>query len=956
MQLVPVNKGGKPFKPSIYQEAIFQQFITFQRDILISAVAGSGKSTTLMLLLGLIPPEMSTLYMAFNVDAAVSLRGKLTEYAADLSAQGRPVPAWQCRTLHSLGNGALFKKGIKNGDPEKGKNKYKKLASSYVLEHMKNIPNDLPGQLADLVDKVRLTLSDPSDENLRALCLRFEIEIPFDSDYIDEADEDKEKKEPIWPVILQAVPTILQQGIDLALSPENQIDYTDMIWLPSSKALNIYPKQFHVVLVDEAQDLSPAQRELAMRACRRGGRRVFCGDRSQSIYGFAGASLRSIDEIIEATGALELPLNFCYRCGSKIIEKARSVGKDYQHITAPEGAHEGKVEYTTSDKINDLIREKVCAKCGHDTFATVVSERGDKLEEVCAACGSSKFSGDLILCRFTAPLVSKCLELLRAGRHATVRGKNIGSQIITVLNQIHKASHVSEDILFKNFPSIAQEYRSHQIELLSRNAEENEMRIQTLTDKIDTVLSLYEAYLNQNPIKNFQFPLRLDMISFVQYVEAFFKEDKEATIILSTGHRAKGLEFPRVFILEADKLPCSKANTADAMIQERNLMYVMFTRAQYTLYLVVAKVPEAPVSTRYESDFEPFWEEEEDEEEQQPQIAAPLVVAAPGPEASIVEASMITEGTIEPAALEEVPTPEPETAPPACAPKGKSTGRPRKNTVHQDITLDREALAEFDALPSEMEYTLSAYIQELMKRDRENGWTVAKEVKARLPKGNTSKKKKEPTLEPDPNGGNGGQPLPFIESADLVEEEEEAGALVVTPVESSAEAEVELIPEPEITERRLFFQCKSVISPYGEPTKTCNYRWGHDYFYNRATRESWRIDPETGERRTPEMDRQPCPKCGRKYVKMLNKGRNIKAKHNEGVKCTHSCKNASSAECECVCGGSCHGENLIVGTKLFQGALKKQTTGQEPLLESSIQIPEGSHKIISILRNAMNQR
>jgi DNA helicase-2/ATP-dependent DNA helicase PcrA len=550
-------------QPSKYQSAVYEAVRAGTPAIVVSAVAGSGKTTTLVSLLEHIQAGKSIMYLTFGRDANIHLDGKINgQILKMLRANYTDIPNVECRTVHSLGNSALVAAGIK-GDPGKGSNKYMKMARALISAEEIKLENagslaaqkfnyQLAQNLRKLVDMVRLTLSLPlvpvagtTETNLRHLISRFEIDIlPEDED--------------VWPFVLQAVPAMLRLGVEKAKTAK-EIDFTDQIWLPSSQALNLYPQQFDVVLVDEAQDLSPCQRELALRACKPSGQKIFVGDRNQSIFGFAGASLRSIDEIVEATRAVELPLSICYRCPKVVVDEARRVGPDYTQIEASEWAAEGTLEYTTPDKISTMVRP-----------------------------------GDLILCRLTAPLVEKCLELLRDGKRANVRGRDLGAQFTAMIEQIQKfvGSKVSESELMFNMNERVREYERRQIEIMSLNLDENEMKIATLQDKVDTLLALYEAYVSLNTGSSLK--------GFQAYITDFFKEDLGAQIILSTGHRAKGLEYPRVFILGYDKLPHPRAKTPEAIKQELNLQYVMVTRCLHdpkiegsgTLFLVVSHIPE----------------------------------------------------------------------------------------------------------------------------------------------------------------------------------------------------------------------------------------------------------------------------------------------------------------------------------------------------------------------------
>jgi DNA helicase-2/ATP-dependent DNA helicase PcrA len=72
-------------------------------------------------------------------------------------------------------------------------------------------------------------------------------------------------------------------------------------------------------------------------------------------------------------------------------------------------------------------------------------------------------------------------------------------------------------------------------------------------------------------------------------IEALFSDD-ESTVLLSTVHRAKGLEKPRIFLLFPDKVPLEWPNQKDwEFEQELHLKYVALTRAKEALFFVHEK-------------------------------------------------------------------------------------------------------------------------------------------------------------------------------------------------------------------------------------------------------------------------------------------------------------------------------------------------------------------------------
>lgn len=493
------------FNPSKDQAAIFQAVSGGVKAIAISACPGSGKTTTLKELVPCLPADASILMLAFNTDAADQLARKIGELKKERKKKGLMTPVVDCRTLHSLGLQSLIKRYGKFGRPDSGK--YRRICREYC--------DGIPQEIVTLVEKVRVTGS----QDYWTLCHRFGL-----TDLYQEFD--------IWSQVKRLVPMILQEG-EAQAQKEKIIDYTDMLWLPFKQNLSV--QRYDYVCVDEAQDLSHIGQTLVLKAWNGRGTFIAVGDRHQSIYEFAGASLRSIDEIIEKTQAREMRLSTTYRCPRAVVNLAAEI---YPGIEP--SIHVGEGE----------IRE--------------ISDR---------AVTSEAQPGDLILCRYTAPLVDMCYELLRSGKKAAVRGRDLGKPVQGVIASIQtfcKQRHVSMTI--DNLPECAEFYKSEQTDILSGDVTEEE-EIARMQDKIDTLICLYRAYRREYRARSIE--------GLREYISSFFKEDpkdKTSQIVLSTGHRAKGLEYPRVFILGYNKLLEIKARSEEVQKQEDNLRYVMVTR------------------------------------------------------------------------------------------------------------------------------------------------------------------------------------------------------------------------------------------------------------------------------------------------------------------------------------------------------------------------------------------
>ena len=85
------------FKPSAYQQAIYDFMANENGNAVIDAVAGSGKSTTIVNALKLIKPNTSVLFLAFNKSIVEELRSKSKDDNA------------QIMTIHSCGWRAIMR-------------------------------------------------------------------------------------------------------------------------------------------------------------------------------------------------------------------------------------------------------------------------------------------------------------------------------------------------------------------------------------------------------------------------------------------------------------------------------------------------------------------------------------------------------------------------------------------------------------------------------------------------------------------------------------------------------------------------------------------------------------------------------------------------------------------------------------------------------------------------------
>ena len=294
-----------------------------------------------------------------------------------------------------------------------------------------------------------------------------------------------------------------------------EIDFDDMVWLPVACCLRLW--QYDRVFVDETQDLNAAQIEMTMRAVKPSGRICVVGDPAQAIYGFRGADSRSIPNLIERLRAHVMPLSVTYRCARRIVEEARRYVPD---LEAAPGADEGEVNTCTEESMKTLVKP-----------------------------------GDFILSRANAPLIPLCLGFLREGRRAAVQGRDVGASIAALVKK-SKAASVS-DLL-----DWVEVWGKREVDRLLRKDQDT----QGVEDKVAVVEALCEGAQSVQEV--------------LSRIEALFSDaDDSARIVLSTTHKAKGLERDRVFMLRDTYLRRESE-------EERNLAYVAVTRARKSLWYV----------------------------------------------------------------------------------------------------------------------------------------------------------------------------------------------------------------------------------------------------------------------------------------------------------------------------------------------------------------------------------
>lgn len=311
------------------------------------------------------------------------------------------------------------------------------------------------------------------------------------------------------------------------------IDFTDMLYIPASRP-EIVTYQYDNVFLDEAQDCNEAGIRLVEHLIKPNtGRLVFCGDSKQCIYSFIGSDLNTFNYLKTRANTVNLPLSRSYRCSKAVVKIASRVFARESHeapyIEALDDAEEGVVRH------GDIREVQV---------------------------------GDMVVCRTNKPLFETYFMLIDQGVKSHFIGKDIEKGIVELANSCMAPTKGKfEDNLQAKVIKLEKELLAKGI----RNPESHQ-RWTSLQEKIELLTIVVEKV---QTIKD-----------LVPTIHKIFTPQTKGVRLL-TGHRSKGLENERVFLVNKydgkTLCPSPRATSEREKLAELNIMFVMITRAKREL-------------------------------------------------------------------------------------------------------------------------------------------------------------------------------------------------------------------------------------------------------------------------------------------------------------------------------------------------------------------------------------
>lgn len=281
------------FTPTDEQLAILLAATDSSDNLLVSALAGAAKTSTLELVAAALP-STSILSLAFNKKIQVEMQERMPGNVKAMTLNGLGHRTWMDATGRRL---------VVDKD------------KTYTLltERVEALgPNDRKEAYEMFSELLRIIAFGkqcgyvPTDHFPNAKPLMNDAEF---FGHIDQRLSDVNE----W-----LVRQVTVDGIKLALT--GKIDFDDQVFMPTifHGAFPRYP----LVLVDEAQDLSALNHATLRKLV--GSRRIIAvGDSRQAIYGFRGAHEESMALLRQQFSMRELTLSTTFRCPEAITAHAR---------------------------------------------------------------------------------------------------------------------------------------------------------------------------------------------------------------------------------------------------------------------------------------------------------------------------------------------------------------------------------------------------------------------------------------------------------------------------------------------------------------------------------------------------------------------------------------------------------------------------------------------------------
>lgn len=416
--------------------------------------------------------------------------------------------------------------------------------------------------------------------------------------------------------------------------------------LDDEKILNDVRNTYKYIVVDEFQDINRVQFEIIKKLTGEDGNLFVVGDMNQSIYGFNGSELEIMANFTEHFPESEvIDVNENYRSGENIIEVANTLLENSEIKSEPLNANKEKLgginvelgEYSQDlyEMVANTIEDNV-KNGGAYKDNCIIARTNWELTAVSKVLRNKNIPFKIYSQSYTDMIhvihifehimfMENKLDGLSTydmiGRYFGLMYENADEIYDSVIKNDTLRWLLTKGEEFSELGELLWKLRDKYVEISDKNVKDviidicetadlineksykkcgllyrKEDRYMTSTDLEKFLNSIDEALKRKVEFKGFR--------EFVKLVESFEFSGDSDDVKLLTGHRAKGLEFKNVHVLNVtdDVFPMIKDNIINEFAtnyksreeeirerieEERRLFYVIITRAMESLTLYV---------------------------------------------------------------------------------------------------------------------------------------------------------------------------------------------------------------------------------------------------------------------------------------------------------------------------------------------------------------------------------
>ena len=426
-----------------------------------------------------------------------------------------------------------------------------------------------------------------------------------------------------------------------ALDFDDLILHTVRLLLEDQEAREYWQNKFRYVLIDEYQDTNHLQYLLASTLAGKWKNICVVGDDDQSIYRFRGATIENILSFEQQyKGARVIRLEQNYRSTKNILDAANAViqnnkGRKGKELWTEKGAGDkirlyvamnesDEAQYVAAQVIagiqqgrqwkDNAVLYRMNAQSNAVEYAfkrngipyriiggTRFFDRAEVKDMLAYLCVVNNPADDLRLRRIinkpargigartidiaaTIAANEGCsmYEVISRARAYPELQRSAGKldQFLALIQTLQQKASTLE---LTDFYEEALQDTGYIAALQAKNTVENRTRIENAQELRSSIQSYLEE-AEEPSLNGF-----LDEVAL--YTNLDNADNNENCVVMMTMHAAKGLEFPRVFIvgMEEGIFPGTRSiGEPEEMEEERRLCYVALTRAEEQLYLTCA--------------------------------------------------------------------------------------------------------------------------------------------------------------------------------------------------------------------------------------------------------------------------------------------------------------------------------------------------------------------------------